>query len=113
MKKEIKEYGKLSKEELEKLKKEHGTVHTLEVYFEDENGEIIRLFGYLKKPERHVVSMALAFKDRDPLRAKEIMLEKSWLAGDERIKTNDDAFYTASSVLDELLVVRFASLKKN
>ncbi|MCF6185643.1 MAG: hypothetical protein L3J56_13675 [Bacteroidales bacterium] len=113
MKKEIKQFGKLSEEEVEKLKKEHGIIYTLDVYFEDENGEIVQLFAYLKKPERHVVSMALSFKDSDPLRAKEIMLEKSWLAGDERIKTNDDAFYTASSVLDGLLVVRFANLKKN
>lgn len=113
MDKKFIQFGKLSKEEYAKLKKEHGTVYTLEVYFEDKNGEIVQLFGYLKKPERNVVSMALSFKDSDPLRAKEIMLEKSWLAGDDRIKTDDDAFYTASSVLDSLLVVRFASLKKN
>jgi len=78
-----------------------------------EKETFVVLFGYLKKPDRSTISMALANQDRDPLRAKEIILAKSWLAGDDRIKTDDDAFYSASSVLDVFYQVRSASLKKN
>ena len=114
MKKEIKQSGKLSQEEFEELKKEHGTVYTVNVFFEDEKtGEMTELFAYLKKPDRNTVSLALSFKETDPLKSKEILLERTWLAGDERIKTEDEAFYTAATVLDQLIVVRLAGLKKN
>jgi len=106
------EYGKLSEEAILELKKKHGDIYTLDVDY-DENGKEAVLFGYLKKPDRPTLSMALSVIDRDPLRAKQILLEKSWLAGDERIKTDDDAFISASVVLDELIVVQRAGLKKN
>jgi len=113
MSNKIKSYGKLSKEEFDALKKDHKDIFTLSVFFEEENGDVVELYAYLKKPDRSTISLALANIDRDPLRAKEILLAKSWLKGDERIKTNDDAFLSAASVLDGLLTVRSASLKKN
>ena len=107
-----KEYGKLTAEEIKKLEKEHGTIFTIDVDFE-EGEETVVLFGYLKKPSRSTIGMALGIIDRDPLKAKEIILEKSWVAGDERIKKDDEACLSATTVLDEFLIVRRAGLKKN
>lgn len=73
----------------------------------------IVLYGYIKKPGRSTLGLALSMYDRDPLKAKEVILEKSWLKGDERIKTNDDAFLSASTVIGEFLTVGKAGLKKN
>ena len=108
----MKEYGKLTKEEIKELKKKHGEVYELDVDFE-EKGERTVLYGYLKKPDRTTIGLSLSMIERDPLRAKQVILEKSWLAGDERIKNDDDAFLSATTVLDEFLIVRRAGLKKN
>jgi len=109
---EMKKYGEISEQEFAALKQKHGKIYTLTVEYDD-NGEVVELVGYLKRPERFVMGMALSAIERDPVRAKEIILEKSWLAGDERIKRDDDAFYSAFTVLDEVFMARNASLKKN
>jgi hypothetical protein len=111
-KKVFKKYGELSENDLKALIQKHGIVYTLVVLF-SEGEEIVELYGYIKRPERFVMGMALSVIDSNPVKSKEIILEKSWLAGDERIKTEDDAFYSASTVLDELFMVRRAELKKN
>ena len=108
----LKAVGKLSDEELAKLKARHKKVYTLRILFLDENDELIILYGYLKKPERYVVGMALAKLDSDPVTAKEIILFKSWIAGDERIKTDDDAFYASMQSLDEFFKARLSDIKK-
>lgn len=108
----MKEYGKISDKEIQELKDKHKDVYVIDVDFE-ENGKIVVLYGYLKKPDRTTIGLSLSMIERDPLRAKQVILEKCWLAGDERIKTDDDAFLSATTVLDEFLVVRRAGLKKN
>ncbi len=116
MKKEVilRKVGEISETEINKLKAEHKEIYTINVQFEEpETNEVIELIGYLKRPERYVMGMALAIINSNPVKAKEIILTKSWLAGDDRIKTDDDAFYSATVAVDELLTVRQASLKKN
>jgi len=113
-KEEIRKLGIISNEELKKLKLKHGDVFTLSVLFEEKDTkEVVELFGYLRKPERFETGMSLAIMDSNPIKAKELILEKTWLAGDDRIKTDDDAFYSAILALDGFIEIRMASLKKN
>jgi len=108
----LQEFGKLSEPELAKLKETHKKVFELKVPFETSEN-VVLLYGYLRMPKRYELGMSLAQMDSNPVLAKEIILEKTWLAGDARIKTDDDAFYSAINVLDELITVRQAELKKN
>ncbi len=110
--------GAISPDEFAKLKAKHGTIYVLSVLFNinednDKEDEIVELLGYVRKPKRFEMSMALAKKDGNPVGAAEILLNKTWLAGDERIKTDDDAFFATMIPIEEFFFVRFASLKKN
>jgi len=111
MPEQTKRYGELPEAELAALNQKYGKIYTLTVEYDD-NGDVVELVGYLKRPELFVMGMALAVIETNPVRAKEIILEKSWLAGDERIKKDDDAFYSAFTVLDEVFMARNATLKK-
>lgn len=114
MEEKIKQVGKITDKELQELKAKHGKVFTLSVFYElPDTKEVVELYGYLRMPQRYEMGMSLAIIDNNPVQAKEILLTKTWLAGDERIKTDDDAFYSAIRVLDEFIVARQASLKKN
>jgi len=98
-------------ERLEILKKQYPDVWTLSVPCDDKGKD--NAVAYLKKPDRNVISAALAMQGTNPLKAKEIILSSCWIEGDERIKTNDDLFISACFVMDKLIRVRKAELKKN
>lgn len=106
-------FGEISKEEFQELKKKHGTVHTLRGMFETEKGELIELVGYIRKPKRFEMDMPLSMVDRSPVKAREIILEKGWLTGDERLKTEDDAFFSIYQPLGEFFLAMPGSIKKN
>ena len=72
-----------------------------------------KIVSYHKKPSRTDYGQALAIQDRNPLTAKEIIIRTTFLEGDERVFTDDEFFYSACTVIDEILVHRLASLKKN
>jgi hypothetical protein len=73
--------------------------------------EVTSVKAYLKKPSRKVISMATAVGGRDPIRFGELILENCWLGGDENIKTNDELFLAANSILGDLIKIRTATLK--
>lgn len=93
----------VSSEQIERWKAEHGEVFQVEV-----DGKQ----AYLKKPDRKVLSYAMARAQISPLGFAEAILENCWLAGEEAIKTDDSLFLAVSSKLDELLQVKEAELKK-
>ncbi|NNV54528.1 hypothetical protein [Limnovirga soli] len=70
-------------------------------------------YGYIRYPNRIDISIAMTLKDTDPLKGKEIVLRNSWLEGDMRILDDDELFLRATTVLDDILAVRRAILKKN
>ena len=115
--KQIKQEGVISDAEFQKLKVKHKDVFILTVLFnenpDDEKSEEVELIAYLRKPKRYEMGMSLAIMDSNPVKAKELILEKTWLAGDVRIKENDDAFYSAIVSLDSFIIVRESGLKKN
>lgn len=98
-----------SNEELERqelvagLKAKHGEVYEINV-----DGHT----AYLKKPDRKTLSYASSVGAKDPIKFNEILLNGCWVAGDERIKTDDSLFLSASQVLGTLVEVKEATLVK-
>lgn len=70
-------------------------------------------YGFIKYPSRIDVSLCMTMKDTDPLRGKEIVLRNSWLEGDMEILEDTELFLSATTVLDEIINVRQAIVKKN
>lgn len=97
----------VTEKQIESWKKQHGEVYELNIPLEND-----KVTCYLRKPDRKTIAYALSVRDTNPLKAKEIVLENCFLAGDERIKTDDELFLSACTVLDEMIVVRVAELKK-
>jgi hypothetical protein len=108
-KKEKKYTGKINDVQLQEYKKLYRHVHILEVPANDEGSEIA--VAYLKPVDRTLMSAVLSTTDR--VQQKEMVLQACWLAGDERIKTDDELFFSAMTILDGMLTFRMAELKKN
>ena len=71
---------------IEGWKKEHGEVHEISVV--DKNGNVLK--GYIKEPNRHVISMAMSlYSSKKMLEAGETILDSCWLGGDERLRTEE------------------------
>ena len=105
----VKYTGRISEDELKKLEAEHKSVSVLEVPVTDDWSEIA--VCYLKPVDRSLMSAVLATTDK--VHQKEMLLESLWLAGDERIRKDDELFFSAMPALDGLLMFRMATLKKN
>lgn len=58
---------------------------------------------YLKKPTRQALSYAAVAAQTDPLQYNEIILEDSWLAGHEEIKTDTGLFLSISQHIPSLV----------
>lgn len=100
-----------TKEELDALAKKHNVKDVYEIIAYNSAGEKISSFH--KTPDRSDYGKALSVQDKNPITAKEIILRATFLEGDERVMSDDEFFYSACTVIDELLTVRLASIKKN
>ena len=92
---------KFTKEQIEKLKAQYGDVYEIEV----EGKKCL-----IRRPNRKDLSYASVV--RDPVKMSETMLNQLWLGGDEEIKTSDDLFLAVVNVMQEVLQVKQAQLKK-
>lgn len=115
-KKEEKEFEQRQGKENEKLNEvslRHKGVRVimLKVPKNDEYTEFA--YGFIRYPDRTDISIAMTMKDTDPLKGKEIVLRNSWLEGDNEILEDTELFLSACTVLDEVIGVRQALLKKN
>jgi hypothetical protein len=90
------------------LKRQHGTIHVLQI--PDSEGELCTAF--LKSPQRHNLSFYLAKVATDPIVAHEVLLDACWVAGDLRIKTQDDLFLSAIPLLGSMIQLKQGILKK-
>lgn len=99
------------KKEMDAIAAKHNqkVIYCIEVLRED--GSIAK--AYFKKPDRNVYGSALSMQARNPLAAKEIILRSTFLEGDQDIIENDDLFFSACTVVDEMLTINMATLKKN
>lgn len=87
-----------SKEQIEKLKKEHGQIFA----FRSETGESC----ILRKPTRKELSYASMAGQNDPIKFSELILKGCWLAGDEQIKTDDELFMGVCQLLGEMIKIK-------
>lgn len=94
--------GQVDQEQINKWKALHKDVYAVTV-----DGSIC----YLKKPNRATMSH-MATLSTNPIRANEVLLNDTWLAGDESIKTDDDKFFGVTSQLAQIIEIKEAELKK-
>jgi len=94
---------KLTKEQIDKLKKQHGELFQLNI-----EGRT----AILKKPSRKSLSYATSVASKDPMKFNELMLDACWVAGDEEIKSDDSLFLSASAKIAELIEIKEAELVK-
>jgi len=66
----------------------------------------------VKKPGREELAHASVIAQNNPITFNEIILRDCWLGGDETIQTDDDKFLGVSGVLDEIVKVAEAKIKK-
>lgn len=99
-----------TKKQIEAWKKQYGQVHEISVPGNDEGDVIYKC--YLKKPDRKIIAMASSVGSKDPIKTAELVLNNCWLGGDEIIKTDDDCFLAAVSVLGNLVKTREAEIVK-
>lgn len=110
------DYINLKKEQIEEritaLKKKHQAKHifVIGIPADDEGAEIV--YAFLKKPPLSLMGVCMSFAEGDPLKSDKMLLEGTWLEGDERILTDDDMFLSARTVLTEMIKVRKASIEK-
>lgn len=105
----IKYHGEISEGEYKGYLAVHGKVHRLEVPINDEYSEFA--VCYLKPIQRTFMSALLSVDDK--ITRWEMMFTELWIAGDERIKKDDELFYSAGISLTNLLSFRMSRLKKN
>jgi hypothetical protein len=117
LEKELEEMKRKEEAELEEICRRHGvkTVYKLMVPVSDNYKEFA--VAYLKYPGFEAYSLALTLENTHPLKGKKLVLQSMWLEGDERMLDIDNPdnlplFYSACTVIDEILGIRQAMLKK-
>jgi hypothetical protein len=101
---------------LDEIAKRNGVAEVFEVkaYKKNkESGNIDEITAVFRKPSRSVISASMSQQNRNPLGAKETILRSCFLEGDKRILDDDDFFLSACTVVDEMIEIRMADLKKN
>ena len=92
---------KVTKEQIKEWKEKHGELFQITV--EDKS-------CILRKPNRQDLSYASVVKD--PIKMSETLLNRLWLGGDEEIKTDDELFMATVNVMEDVLKVKEAEIKK-
>lgn len=93
---------KVTKEQIETWKKEHGEIYKVEVDGHE---------AYLKTPDRKTMKY-VAQVGNDPIRANEVLLENCFIGGSEDIMTVDALFYGVSAQLQQIIKVKEATITK-
>lgn len=92
---------KVTKEQIKEWKAKYGDIFEVTV----EGKTCI-----LRKPNRKDLSYASVVKD--PIKMSETLLNRLWLGGDEEIKTDDELFMATVNVMEDVLKVKEAEIKK-
>jgi hypothetical protein len=94
-----------SKEQIKEWKAKYGDVYCVRFASDD-------AACYLKTPGRKALSYASTVGQKDVMRFNEIILNDVWIAGDERIKTDDSLFISIAPKLAELINIKETELEK-
>lgn len=92
---------KVTKEQIKEWKAKYGDLFEVTV-----EGKTC----FLRKPNRKDLSYASVVKD--PIKMSETLLNRLWLGGDEEIKTDDELFMATVNVMEDVLKVKEAEIKK-
>ena len=69
--------------------------------------------AYIRRPTRDDMrELSAKAGSTDPVTYAEIILDQLWLGGDEEIRTVDEVFYGVEHVVQNVLSVQVATLKK-
>jgi hypothetical protein len=93
--------GELPADQIAEWKKKYGSVFGIKV--EDH-------ICYLRKPDRKILGAASVAAKINPLKFNEVILNNCFLGGSEAIKTDDELFLGASSVLADIIQVKEGEL---
>lgn len=96
--------GQVSNEQIAEWKKLYGHIWEVKV------GDSV---CYLKKASRTTLRAALVFLEKDKIKYMEIIIDNSWLGGDDNIKKDDEMFYGLMGVVPELVSAKEAEIKKH
>lgn len=80
-------------------------VYRLKVRVGNEDREVFAT-AYFRKPNRVVYSAAVAIQQRDPIRAKDLLLQSMFLEGDRAILTDDYAFMCAILHVEDIISLK-------
>ena len=69
-------------------------------------------FCYLRKPDRKTLSAATAVGQSDPMKFNEVILNTCFIGGFEGFKTDDSLFLAVCGVLDAIVEIKQAQIKK-
>lgn len=99
-------------ERFELLKKKYeGKVYAIVVPCNDERTDVA--VGFIKKPDRALLGLVLSQITVNQIKAFEILLNSTWIEGDERILKDDDVFMSAMTSLNKMITIRQGVLKKS
>jgi len=86
-------------------------VYNLKV--EGEDGKIYS--GWIRKPNLDEIGafISLSHGQNNPVRGAQVLLNSTWLEGDEIIKTEEELFLGVMATLDAIIKVRIAKVTKH
>lgn len=97
----------------QELKKKHGAkaVYNLKTYDADGN----EYTAWIRKPNLDEISayISVAQGGNNPVRGAQVLLNSTWLEGDEIIKTDEECFLGVMASLDNIIKVRIAKVTKH
>lgn len=93
----------ITAEQIAAWKKKHGKVYKVE-----SEGKV----GYLRRPDRKIISAATVIGNGDNLKSKEVVIGNCWLGGDEELKTDDKYFLALAGLVDEMIEIAQMELKE-
>lgn len=94
----------------EQIKKRHKVKNVYKLESFDEND--IPLVGWIRKPNMDEIGAFVSIGQNNPVKAAQVLLNSTWLEGDEQLKEDEENFLGVMGILDSIVKVRIATVKK-
>jgi hypothetical protein len=101
----------ISQEQIDAWKEKFGAnrVKQLELPLDDSNTKFLTC--YAKVPDRRTLSEWEKFSDKNPDKAKQILVSNCLLTDQDEVNADQDLFFCALSAITELIPIRRAIIK--
>lgn len=100
----------VSKEQLESFKEKYGSkLKHVRLPLDDDRNEFFDVIAIV--PDRRIMGEFEKWMDKNPDKAKDILISNCLLSGKERVKADDDLFFTCANAIAELIPIRKAIIK--